>query len=203
MTSSSVSRLIGAAPGYVGYEEGGQLTEAVRRRPYSVVLFDEVEKANPEVFDILLQVLDDGRLTDGQGRTVDFKNTILIMARAARGVGDRLYGFRLADHTLVEVLLHVEQLLVLTITRWATCAPSSTKSAWKPTRPPARVIWRGPAASSMARSRQSRRNWPRPKAKPRRKPSSRTRANRWSPTTWTPIRWPASSPNGPACRWAA
>lgn len=79
MEKSSVSRLIGAAPGYIGYEEGGQLTEAVRRRPYSVVLFDEVEKAHPEVFDILLQVLDDGRLTDGQGRTVDFKNTILIM----------------------------------------------------------------------------------------------------------------------------
>ena len=79
MEKASVSRLIGAAPGYIGYEEGGQLTEAVRRRPYSVVLFDEVEKANPEVFDVLLQVLDDGRLTDGQGRTVDFKNTILIM----------------------------------------------------------------------------------------------------------------------------
>lgn len=79
MEKSSVSRLIGAAPGYVGYEEGGQLTESVRRRPYSVVLFDEVEKAHPEVFDILLQVLDDGRLTDGQGRTVDFRNTILIM----------------------------------------------------------------------------------------------------------------------------
>ncbi|WEV72307.1 ATP-dependent chaperone ClpB [Bifidobacterium sp. ESL0790] len=79
MEKGSVTRLIGAAPGYVGYEEGGQLTEAVRRRPYSVVLFDEVEKANPEIFDILLQVLDDGRLTDGQGRTVDFKNTILIM----------------------------------------------------------------------------------------------------------------------------
>ena len=79
MEKSSVSRLIGAAPGYVGYEQGGQLTEAVRRRPYSVVLFDEVEKANPEIFDVLLQVLDDGRLTDGQGRTVDFKNTILIM----------------------------------------------------------------------------------------------------------------------------
>lgn len=79
MEKVSVSRLIGAAPGYVGYEQGGQLTEAVRRRPYSVVLFDEVEKANPEIFDVLLQVLDDGRLTDGQGRTVDFKNTILIM----------------------------------------------------------------------------------------------------------------------------
>ncbi|KAB1662460.1 AAA domain-containing protein [Pseudoclavibacter chungangensis] len=75
----SVARLVGAPPGYVGYEQGGQLTEAVRRRPYSVVLFDEIEKANPEVFDVLLQVLDDGRLTDGQGRTVDFRNTILIL----------------------------------------------------------------------------------------------------------------------------
>jgi ATP-dependent Clp protease ATP-binding subunit ClpB len=75
----SVSRLVGAPPGYVGYDEGGQLTEAVRRRPYSVVLLDEVEKAHTEVFDILLQVLDDGRLTDGQGRTVDFRNTILIL----------------------------------------------------------------------------------------------------------------------------
>ncbi len=75
----SVSRLVGAPPGYVGYDEGGQLTEAVRRRPYSVVLLDEVEKAHPEVFDILLQVLDDGRLTDGQGRTVDFRNVVLIL----------------------------------------------------------------------------------------------------------------------------
>ena len=75
----SVARLVGAPPGYVGYDEGGQLTEAVRRRPYSVVLFDEVEKAHPDVFDILLQVLDDGRLTDGQGRTVDFRNVILVL----------------------------------------------------------------------------------------------------------------------------
>ncbi|MCS7199058.1 MAG: ATP-dependent chaperone ClpB [Caldimicrobium sp.] len=79
MEKHSVARLIGAPPGYVGYEEGGQLTEAVRRKPYSVILFDEVEKAHPEVFNILLQVLDDGRLTDGKGRTVDFKNTIIIM----------------------------------------------------------------------------------------------------------------------------
>ncbi|HKE63619.1 MAG TPA: AAA family ATPase, partial [Micromonosporaceae bacterium] len=75
----SVARLVGAPPGYVGYEQGGQLTEAVRRRPYSVILLDEVEKAHPDVFDVLLQVLDDGRLTDGQGRTVDFRNTILIL----------------------------------------------------------------------------------------------------------------------------
>ena len=75
----SVARLVGAPPGYIGYDQGGQLTEAVRRRPYSVVLFDEVEKAHQDVFDVLLQVLDDGRLTDGQGRTVDFRNTILVL----------------------------------------------------------------------------------------------------------------------------
>jgi ATP-dependent Clp protease ATP-binding subunit ClpB len=79
MEKHSVSRLVGAPPGYIGYDEGGQLTEAVRRRPYSVVLLDEVEKAHPDVFNILLQLLDDGRLTDGQGRTVDFRNTIVIM----------------------------------------------------------------------------------------------------------------------------
>jgi ATP-dependent Clp protease ATP-binding subunit ClpB len=79
MEKHSVSRLVGAPPGYVGYEEGGQLTEAVRRRPYSVVLLDEIEKAHPDVFNTLLQVMDDGRLTDGQGRTVDFKNVVLIM----------------------------------------------------------------------------------------------------------------------------
>jgi ATP-dependent Clp protease ATP-binding subunit ClpB len=79
MEKHSVSRLIGAPPGYVGYDEGGALTEAVRRRPYQVVLFDEVEKAHPDVFNILLQVLDDGRLTDGQGRTVDFTNTLIIL----------------------------------------------------------------------------------------------------------------------------
>jgi ATP-dependent Clp protease ATP-binding subunit ClpB len=79
MEPHSVSRLIGAPPGYVGYDEGGQLTEAVRRRPYSVILFDEIEKAHPDVFNVLLQILDDGRATDGQGRTVDFKNTVIIM----------------------------------------------------------------------------------------------------------------------------
>jgi ATP-dependent Clp protease ATP-binding subunit ClpB len=79
MEKHTVSRLVGAPPGYVGYEEGGQLTEAVRRRPYSVILFDEIEKAHQDVFNILLQLLDDGRLTDGQGRTVDFKNTVVIM----------------------------------------------------------------------------------------------------------------------------
>jgi ATP-dependent Clp protease ATP-binding subunit ClpB len=79
MEKHAVARLLGAPPGYVGYEEGGYLTEAVRRRPYSVVLFDEIEKAHPEVFNVLLQILDDGRMTDGHGRTVDFKNTLVIM----------------------------------------------------------------------------------------------------------------------------
>jgi ATP-dependent Clp protease ATP-binding subunit ClpB len=79
MEKHSVARLIGAPPGYVGYDEGGYLTEAVRRRPYAVILLDEVEKAHPDVFNVLLQVLDDGRLTDGQGRTVDFRNTVIIM----------------------------------------------------------------------------------------------------------------------------
>jgi ATP-dependent Clp protease ATP-binding subunit ClpB len=79
MEKHAVSRLIGAPPGYVGYEEGGQLTEAIRRRPYAVVLLDEIEKAHPDVFNVLLQILDDGRLTDGQGRTVSFRNTVIIM----------------------------------------------------------------------------------------------------------------------------
>src|SRR5207237_3144866 len=79
MEKHAVARLIGAPPGYVGYDEGGQLTEAVRRRPYSVILFDEIEKAHNDVFNVLLQILDDGRLTDSKGRTVDFKNTVIIM----------------------------------------------------------------------------------------------------------------------------
>jgi ATP-dependent Clp protease ATP-binding subunit ClpB len=79
MEKHAVARLIGAPPGYIGYDEGGQLTEAVRRRPYAVILFDEIEKAHPDVFNVLLQVMDDGRLTDSKGRTVDFKNTVLIM----------------------------------------------------------------------------------------------------------------------------
>ena len=87
MEKHSVARLIGAPPGYVGYDEGGYLTEAVRRRPYSVILFDEIEKAHPDVFNILLQALDDGRMTDGHGRTVDFRNTIIIMTS---NIGSRI-----------------------------------------------------------------------------------------------------------------
>jgi ATP-dependent Clp protease ATP-binding subunit ClpB len=88
----TVARLVGAPPGYVGYDEGGQLTEAVRRRPYSVVLLDEIEKASAEVFDVLLQILDDGRLTDGQGRTVDFRNTVIVMTSNIRSA-EALRGF--------------------------------------------------------------------------------------------------------------
>jgi ATP-dependent Clp protease ATP-binding subunit ClpB len=98
----SVARLVGAPPGYIGYEEGGQLTEAVRRRPYSVILLDEVEKAHPEVFDILLQVLDDGRLTDGQGRTVDFRNTILVLTS---NLGSQF----LSGHSLVDPITSDEE----------------------------------------------------------------------------------------------
>ena len=101
----TVSRLVGAPPGYIGYDEGGQLTEAVRRRPYSVVLLDEIEKAHPEVFDVLLQVLDDGRLTDGQGRTVDFRNTVLIMTSNVRSVE------AMRDHFRPEFLNRIDEIV--------------------------------------------------------------------------------------------
>lgn len=110
MEKFSVSRLIGAPPGYVGYDEGGQLTEAVRRKPYSVVLFDEIEKAHPEVFNVLLQVLDDGRITDSQGRTVDFKNAILIMT-SNLGSSDILEGIGTDGQISKEARLRVEMLL--------------------------------------------------------------------------------------------
>jgi ATP-dependent Clp protease ATP-binding subunit ClpC len=92
MEKFAVSRLVGAPPGYVGYEEGGQLTEAVRRRPFSIVLFDEIEKAHPDVFDILLQIMDDGRLTDSSGRTVDFRNAVIIMTSNIGGGFNRIAG---------------------------------------------------------------------------------------------------------------
>jgi ATP-dependent Clp protease ATP-binding subunit ClpB len=110
MEKESVSRLVGAAPGYVGYEEGGQLTEAVRRNPYTIVLFDEVEKAHPDVFNLLLQVLDDGRLTDSQGRTVDFKNTILIMT-SNLGSDILLQGTDAKGHISPDAQKQVAQLL--------------------------------------------------------------------------------------------
>jgi ATP-dependent Clp protease ATP-binding subunit ClpB len=102
----TVARLVGAPPGYVGYEEGGQLTEAVRRRPYSVVLLDEIEKAHAEVFDVLLQILDDGRLTDGHGRTVDFRNTVVIMTSNIRSEP------QLQDHFRPEFLNRIDEVVV-------------------------------------------------------------------------------------------
>jgi ATP-dependent Clp protease ATP-binding subunit ClpB len=101
----TVSRLVGAPPGYIGYDEGGQLTEAVRRRPYSVVLLDEIEKAHAEVFDVLLQVLDEGRLTDGQGRTVDFRNTVLIMTSNLRSAES------LREHFRPEFLNRIDEIV--------------------------------------------------------------------------------------------
>ena len=103
----TVARLVGAPPGYVGYEEGGQLTEAVRRRPYTVVLLDEIEKAHTEVFDVLLQLLDDGRLTDGQGRTVDFRNTVIIMTSNIRSPNE------LRDRFRPEFLNRVDEVVVV------------------------------------------------------------------------------------------
>jgi ATP-dependent Clp protease ATP-binding subunit ClpB len=121
----TVSRLLGAPPGYVGYEEAGQLTEAVRRRPYAVVLFDEIEKAHPEVLNVLLQLLDDGRLTDGKGRTVDFKNTVVIMTsnlgsaflaeRHARGIDEgvkRQVMDALREHFRPEFINRVDEIIV-------------------------------------------------------------------------------------------
>jgi len=106
MERHAVARLIGAPPGYVGYEEGGQLTEAVRRRPYSVVLFDEIEKAHPEVFNVFLQILDDGRLTDSKGRAVDFKNTVIIMTS---NVGSQyIHEFAKGELPEEEMRKHVE-----------------------------------------------------------------------------------------------
>jgi ATP-dependent Clp protease ATP-binding subunit ClpB len=117
----TVSRLIGAPPGYVGYDEGGQLTEAVRRRPYSVILFDEIEKAHPEVFNVLLQLLDDGRLTDGQGRTVDFRNTVIIMTsnlgsqswETGKAVTRDEITHELKEHFRPEFLNRIDEIVVL------------------------------------------------------------------------------------------
>jgi ATP-dependent Clp protease ATP-binding subunit ClpB len=122
MEKHTVARLLGAPPGYVGYEEGGQLTEAVRRKPYSVVLFDEIEKAHHDVFNVLLQVLDDGRITDGQGRTVDFKNTVIIMTsnigsqfiieEESREARSRLVMDALRQHFRPEFLNRVDDVII-------------------------------------------------------------------------------------------
>jgi ATP-dependent Clp protease ATP-binding subunit ClpB len=109
----NVSRLVGAPPGYVGYDEGGQLTEAVRRRPYAVLLLDEIEKAHPDVFNVLLQLMDDGRLTDGQGRTVDFTNTVLIMtSNLGTGGDERAMLAAMRDHFKPEFVNRIDEIVV-------------------------------------------------------------------------------------------
>jgi ATP-dependent Clp protease ATP-binding subunit ClpB len=113
MEKHTVARLVGAPPGYVGYEEGGQLTEAVRRRPYAVVLLDEVEKAHPDVFNVLLQLMDDGRLTDGQGRTVDFTNVVLIMtSNLGSGGPDAVVIAAVQNHFKPEFLNRIDEMVV-------------------------------------------------------------------------------------------
>ena len=113
MEKHSVSRLVGAPPGYVGYEEGGQLTESIRRRPYTVILLDEIEKAHPDVFNILLQLMDDGRLTDGQGRTVDFTNTVVIMTSNLGAGGDEAQVMAsVRNHFKPEFLNRVDEIVV-------------------------------------------------------------------------------------------
>jgi ATP-dependent Clp protease ATP-binding subunit ClpB len=111
MEKHSVARLIGAPPGYVGYDEGGQLTEAVRRKPYAVILFDEIEKAHPDVFNVLLQVLDDGRITDAQGRTVDFKNTVIIMTSniGSRFLLEGVHGDSISDGVRESVMAELRR----------------------------------------------------------------------------------------------
>jgi ATP-dependent Clp protease ATP-binding subunit ClpB len=130
MEKHSVARLIGAPPGYVGYDEGGQLTEAVRRRPYAVVLLDEIEKAHPDVFNVLLQVLDDGRLTDGQGRTVDFTNTVLIMTSNLKG--DPLSFFKPEFVNRVDDIIRFRQLAPRTWVASSTSSSATSSSAWLP-----------------------------------------------------------------------
>ena len=148
MEKHSVSRLVGAPPGYVGYDEGGQLTEAVRRRPYSVVLLDEIEKAHPDVFNILLQVLDDGRLTDGQGRTVDFTNVVLVMTSNLAGEP--------IDHFRPEFVNRIDEIVrfrPLSRRTWRRSLPSSS-SSW-------RSGWRAGGSSSRSQAPPGRRSRPR------------------------------------------
>ena len=150
MEKHTVSRLLGAPPGYVGYEEGGQLTETVRRKPYSVLLFDEIEKAHPEVLDVLLQILDDGRATDGQGRAVNFKNTLIIMTSNLRDKQELKDRFRpeflnRIDETVIFKSLEVEEIKRLWISSWI-----SLRSVWKIRKYPLRPAIR------------PRNSWPRP-----------------------------------------
>ena len=146
----TVARLIGAPPGYVGYDEGGQLTEAVRRRPYSVVLLDEIEKAHMEVFDVLLQILDDGRLTDGQGRTVDFRNTVIIMTSNLRTAEAMREFFRPEFLNRIDEVVEFHALTGSSSVRSSSYSSGGCATSW-------------PSAVSASSSRTRRRSWsPRP-----------------------------------------
>ena len=147
MEKHAVARLIGAPPGYVGYDEGGQLTEAVRRRPYSVVLLDEIEKAHPDVFNVLLQLLDDGRLTDGQGRTVDFTNAVLIMTSNLPGDP--------RDFFKPEFVNRIDEIVRFRELTEDDLAPHRRD----PARGPRATGWR-PGASSSRSPTPPRRRWP-------------------------------------------
>jgi ATP-dependent Clp protease ATP-binding subunit ClpB len=153
-----VARLIGAPPGYVGYEEGGYLTEAVRRKPYSVLLLDEVEKAHPDVFNVLLQVLDDGRLTDGQGRTVDFKNTVIVMTSNLGSqmiqqmaghdyevIKDAVWG-EVKNHFRPEFLNRIDETVVFHAldAKHIESSRRSSSSCWKPRLAKMDMRWRCP-----------------------------------------------------------
>jgi ATP-dependent Clp protease ATP-binding subunit ClpB len=164
MEKHAVSRLIGAPPGYVGYDEGGVLTEAVRRKPHSVVLFDEVEKAHPEVFHLLLQLLDDGRLTDGQGRTVDFTQTLVLMTSNLRQLEQVREFFRPEFVNRLDEILVFDALAPSRSARSSTCSWRACRSSWpsrssgssSPTAP--RTSWRAKAtAPSSVRARSSAR----------------------------------------------
>jgi ATP-dependent Clp protease ATP-binding subunit ClpB len=168
MEKHSVARLIGAPPGYVGYEEGGYLTEAVRRKPYSVILLDEVEKAHPDVFNVLLQVLDDGRMTDGQGRTVDFKNTVIVMTSnlgsqmIQQMSGDDYQVIKLA--VMAEVKTYFRPEFINRIDEVGG-VPRARRAAHRPSRRSSWATWRSAWRSSRSSSTSPMprwRNWPRP-----------------------------------------
>ena len=176
MERHSVSRLVGAPPGYVGYDEGGQLTEAVRRRPYSVLLLDEIEKAHPDVFNILLQLLDDGRLTDGQGRTVDFRNTVVIMTS---NIGSHIIAEMPAaaddeelDRVRAEVLGVLRQHFRPEFSTGSTTSSSSRGS----TAPSCATSWRSRSTGCGRASRHARSRW---------RPTTR-RSTCWPPRATTP-----------------
>ena len=175
MEKHSVSRLIGAPPGYVGYDEGGQLTEAVRRRPYAVVLLDEIEKAHPDVFNVLLQLLDDGRLTDGQGRTVDFTNTVLIMT--SNLPGDPADFFKPEFVNRIDDIVRFRELTEDDLARIVEIQLRACGPGWRP----GASASRSPTAPSAALAHRATT-----------RPSAPARSSGSSSASW-PTSWPCAS----------